>query len=1031
MAATAARRRSHLPHRAAIRFDTRADLLSGLESVAKGSAATGCAIGRPHPDRVSRLAFVFTGQGSQWAGMGSALMAQEPVFREAMERCAAQIDTLAGGSLLDDLARPAETSPLDRTDRAQAGIFTIQYAMTTLLAHYGVTPDCVVGHSCGELAAFQTAGVISLEQACRLVVDRGACMEAAADALGEPGAMVAVQVSRADSADLLGDGLEIAAINSPNSVVLAGPTSAVDAAVDTLSHRSIPHRRLDVAFAFHSRQMDRAAVDFAARAGGMKIGAGGMEIGADTIAVYAAAWGRRMPAGPLDDDYWRANLREPVLFADAVTAMRDDGTTHFLEIGPHPSLSGPMMEILEGVGSSPVIAGTMRRDQGRDQGPGQGPGHGRDAVLDGLAALYVTGFDLRWDRLHPAAPALADAPLYPWRRRRLWPRDFDPWTPRQATADAPGLDGLRYDLVWDQLPAPADRADGRPAAVLLLATPDNPVARALAERLDVPIRDSRRPDAVDAALKQTTDAPIVLVPDPAGADSHPPTAQRTALDLALRVIGHLSRGPAPSAAFWIVTTQTQEPGLESPGLDSLWALMRTATTEDQGLDGRCLELAAVPTAGDLDLLARLLAAPPEGERGLAIRGSAAHAARLATTPARPAERSLPVRSDATYLVTGGCGSLGLVLSRALVDLGARSVVLLGRSGADEAARTAIAEMEAMAVRVLVRPCDIADPASLAAVFDEIDRSLPPLAGVIHAAGVLADAGVAGLDGETLGRVLAPKIDGGWTLHLATRARRLDFFIALSSAALLLGSPGQAAYGAANGFLDALAAYRQRIGLPSLSLRLGLVEGSTMLRRAREGGRDFAADGIRPISAARVAAALPVLWSGGRPVETLLDLDAAAWLERYPGAAMRAYLSPLLPETAPEEVPEETIRRLGTGPEALRALTADLTAIVARVTGTPAADLAGDRPLRELGVDSLMTMQIRRAILSRFGRDVRVTAFWAHPTLDRFARHLAGEIGIAIASPKVVDANGTDRAKADPTDRADVRRALADKWDKYL
>ena len=147
--------------------------------------------------------------------------------------------------------------------------------------------------------------------------------------------------------------------------------------------------------------------------------------------------------------------------------------------------------------------------------------------------------------------------------------------------------------------------------------------------------------------------------------------------------------------------------------------------------------------------------------------------------------------------------------------------------------------------------------------------------------------------------------------------------------------------------------------------------------------------------------------------------------------MRAYLSPLLPETAPEEVPEETIRRLGTGPEALRALTADLTAIVARVTWTPAADLAGDRPLRELGVDSLMTMQIRRAILSRFGRDVRVTAFWAHPTLDRFARHLAGEIGIAIASPKVVDANGTDRAKADPTDRADVRRALADKWDKYL
>jgi myxalamid-type polyketide synthase MxaE and MxaD len=385
-------------------------------------------------------------------------------------------------------------------------------------------------------------------------------------------------------------------------------------------------------------------------------------------------------------------------------------------------------------------------------------------------------------------------------------------------------------------------------------------------------------------------------------------------------------------------------------------------------------------------------------------------------------RALRIRAEASYLLTGGCGSLGLGFARWLVGRGARTLVLVGRGSAHAEAAAPIAALKAAGARVLVRRADVTDAAALAGVLAEIDRDLPPLLGVVHAAGVLEDGMLAGLDAEdplagAFGRVLAPKLDGGWNLHRATLGRPLDFTLLVSSASLLLGSPGQGAYAAANGWLDALAAFRSRNGMPTLSLRLGMVAGSTMAMRAAAAGRDLAAEGVPPLAEAELAAALPGLWAEGGAVANLLAFRPQDWAAHHPFAAMRAWLAPLLP--APEE-PAEALpspaERFGRGSAALAGLKRELTAIVAAVIRAPAEDLAGDQPLREFGVDSLMTLQIRNEIVRRIGCPVRITAFWAHPTIDAFARHLAGELGLLeepVAAPR------------------SVREALADKWEKYL
>jgi hypothetical protein len=279
--------------------------------------------------------------------------------------------------------------------------------------------------------------------------------------------------------------------------------------------------------------------------------------------------------------------------------------------------------------------------------------------------------------------------------------------------------------------------------------------------------------------------------------------------------------------------------------------------------------------------------------------------------------------------------------------------------------------------------------------------------------MLAAAPLAG----ALDRVLAAKLDGGWNLHLATRGRALDFTLLISSASVLLGSPGQGAYAAANGFLDALAEFRCREGMPTLALRLGIVAGSAMAARAAAAGRDLAAEGVPPIGEAELAAAVPALWGEGQPTATLLAFRAEDWVARYPSAAARAWFAPLLPapteQAAAAPPPAE---RFGSGPAAVAALGRELADIVAAVTRAPAGELAHDQPLRDLGVDSLMTLQIRNEIVRRIGCPVRITAFWAHPTIEAFARHLADELGLL--------------GEAQPAAHG-VTAALADKWEKYL
>ena len=413
--ATAGARRSHYSHRLALTGETTTQMQARVEGWLRGDAVSSVVAG----DRVSpggaRIAFVFSGQGPQWPRMGRELAESEPVFRDTLADLDARFSRYAEWSLLAELAKPAESSRVMETEIAQPAIFAVQVALSALWASWGVVPDAVVGHSIGELAAMHSAGVLTLDDAVRIVFHRGRIMQRATG----NGRMLAVGLSPAEADALvreIGHDLSLAAINGPRSTVLSGTAAAIDAAKAALSRRGIQSRDLPVSYAFHSAQMAPFQAELVEALGSIAVQPA-------RVAVYSSVTGARIDGAQINAAYFGRNLRDTVRFAAAVDAMTSAGVDAVVEISPHPVLSAALAECVSARGLATPVLGSMRRGRGE-----------REAMLEAGAGVYVAGGSLHWDAVMPPPDVPVDLPSYPWQRERYWVREFDRLATRTPSA---------------------------------------------------------------------------------------------------------------------------------------------------------------------------------------------------------------------------------------------------------------------------------------------------------------------------------------------------------------------------------------------------------------------------------------------------------------------------------------------------------------------------------------------------------------------------------------------------------------------
>ncbi len=633
--------------------------------------------------------------------------------------------------------------------------------------------------------------------------------------------------------------------------------------------------------------------------------------------------------------------------------------------------------------------------------------------------------------------------------------DAGPVLTQQAifVAQAPLPERARQAERWLIVPDAGGAADALTAAlrasgdeVSLLA----PSADALHDALADAARSGARLSgvihlaALDAALTEATTADELWT-------GQEQLVQR-ALDTvhALAATEHASSPPA----LWFVTRgaqPTQAGELTNPAQASIWGLSHVVALEHPALSCRRVDLdPALGLASSLPALLDELHAPVREDQ-IALRGERRLLRRLVKRAAPAGTKPMLIGADRTYLITGGLRGLGLRVAEWLVEQGATSLVLMSRRPADANGEATLRQLRAQGAQVLALTGDVSREADVRRVLDEISRSLPPLRGIVHAAGVLDDGALVAQSWPRFATVMAPKVLGTWHLHRLSGA--LDFFALFSSGAAIAGSAGQANHAAANAFEDALAWYRQAHGQPTVSINWGPwaevgaaadrhVSGPSFVTQIapKDGLRAFAAalesDAAQACLASAQVVAIAADWSqlahapvGWRGAPLFRELAPSAR-----GAAQAASAQPALSEVSLRErlLTVAANRRLAALQDHVRSLTVK----VLGVQHSGSFDL--HEPLRQLGLDSLMAVELRNSLAKAVGRSMPATITFDYPTVAALADFLAAEAladvmsppSSAIAAPEPLSPPAAP-PEDDDLSSAELASRLADRLDRLF
>lgn len=1062
---TAGVARAHAEHRAALVADSRDAALDLLSAVADDRPAPGLVRGEAHD--VPKTAWLFTGQGSQYPGMARDLYDSEPVFAATVDACADAVADLLDTPLLDvvfgidsDAYSAHAQEALRQTSYAQPALFAVEMGLARLWQSWGLQPDVVLGHSVGQYTAACVADVLDVTDGARLMALRGKLF----GSLPAGGRMAAI-FAPAERVEAVVDDvptLSVAAYNGANTV-LSGPAADLEKAVAALAADNIRCDWLETSHAFHSALLDPILDEFEAAAAQFTFRTP-QRILIDNRT--GTALGR---STSLDGAYWRRHARQPVQFAASIRTLAEMNCKLLVEIGPRPVLTAAALSAWPDPATAPRVIASLRPTTAD-----------RRQITEALADAYVLGHHPDFGAVSATTARALDLPTYPFEHRRYWFREDSERTeatkergPRTAAVglledgridelatllgsptddlqtrdilsrlaaqhnqqrDAQSISDARYEICWQ--PARAAGPDTGESSWLLVGD-ETEVIRPLTDLLTARGHRYRivglpASDADEAAF---TDTLRVAAEDPnlrvlhVGALGDGGSSMQSLLRMQHSLLPGTRRMFRAAAAadvrapVWLLTRSAQHVAagdVVAPDQSCLWGFGRAAALEVPQLWGGLADLATGETREWSALLGQISQAPGTGTREdqLAARGDGVHVPRLTRRPGQPVTDALPIRSEATYLVTGGLGSIGLEIATHLAAHGASHLLLTSRRSPSQAVSARISALaDQYGCQIEVATADVADAHGVAKLLaTHADR--PPLAGIVHAAGELGASPMSAQDDAEIDRVFAGKVWGAWHLSEAARDLTLDFFIVTSSIASVWGSFGQTAYGAANAFLDGLSWSLRDRGVAATAVNFGPWASAGMAdaqARARLEER-----GVATLSPADALAGLTDAIAGGQAQAVVARVDWARFLPLYEQTGRRGFLAELNDEL-PQQLspssaggPTDLVKRLTDAPvqQRRRLLIGYLRDAVAEVTRVDVDEIREDAGFFDVGMDSLMAVELRRRIETGVGREIPATLAMDHPRIDAVADYLLGEVLGLTDAPAARPATVTSAARTE-------------------
>jgi phthiocerol/phenolphthiocerol synthesis type-I polyketide synthase B len=981
--------------------------VTGLQALAAGRAGAG--VVGPHDGPCgSGTVFLYSGQGSQWAGMGRQLLADEPAFAAAVAELEPVFVEQVGFSLQQVLA---EAQPVIGDARLQPVIMGLQLALTQLWRSYGVTPDAVIGHSMGEVTAAVVAGALGVADGLRVIATRSQLMSR----LAGQGAVALLTLAAEAAETLIADHPEVSVAGyvSPTQTVVAGPPAQVDAVIAAVQQQNRFARRVNMEVASHTALMDPILPELRAALADL------------TPATPAIPFISTVDASTttplLDANYWVANVRRPVRLSQAIATAADEHTM-FVEISPHPMLTHAVTETLGEIHHHTV--GTLWRD-------------GDDTVT------FHTNLNTTHTTHPPTTPHPPEPhpllPTTPWHHSRHWIERAAPRrtsTSVQLQGDSPeGAAGVipaewYCELTWPNQPVNDAQAIAA-GSWLVIGDADlgAQIHRELGATAGVTVLSEQ---ADDTALKNALARVDYVLYAPAVPKCFDAASGYRLFHVARRISVAMAAMCEPPRLFML--TRNAQPVSEgdraNPAHAVLWGMGRTLALEHPEIWGAVLDVdESVPAR----LAARYVlaeAAGVDGEDQVVYRAGVRRVARLRrTAPPQASTDGLDLHSS--HLVVGATGNIGPHLIQQLADMGAATIVAVSRSPGTRLQALADS-LSAQGTSLVTVAADASDKTAMSALFDRFGTDLPPLGGIYLAAFGGGPVTLADMTDDDVNAMFAPKLDAVAVLHELSLTTPVRQFVLFSSISGLLGSRWLAHYAATTTFLDTFAYARRAAGLPAIAINWGLWKSLADIQNEQE--RQVTLEsGLEPMPD---EVAIQALWSVTSPdAPARSTVVAADWTRLATAYRTRAALH-IIDDLQPIEsnddvgggtpsVPQTEFRRAlrACEPAGRHALLSNhVGALVASVMGLASAQLLDPSAgFFQFGMDSLMSVTLQRALGESLGEVMPASVIFDYPTVDALTGYLATNL------PELIEAAEQETGDAyDDFSEAELLQQLSER-----